>query len=241
MGVGKLGDLIDAAGAVLSRTESNIAHISENISNISTPGFKKNISIYHVISHANRDYDIDLQRSILNDPVQGILKDTEGELDIAISGEGYFLVRRDADLALTRGGRFSRGADGVLETAEGWALQLADGSDAVVKSFGTEILRDGTLLDGGAPAGVIGVYAPAAGSVATGTNGLRPVSYTPEQLDESRYEIRQGMIESSNVVLSDEMIAMMSTMRQAEGAAQLVRMYDQLVGQAVSTFGRSGR
>lgn len=241
MGVGKLGDLIDAAGAILSRTEGNISRISENISNISTPGFKKNISIYHVSTRPTRGHGIDLQRTILNDQAQGLLKDTEGELDIAISGEGYFLVRRDDDLALTRGGRFSRGADGILETAEGWVLQLAGGSDAVVKSFGAEILRDGTLLDGGAPAGVIGVYAPAAGTMPTGANGLQPISYAPEQLDESRYEVRQGMIESSNVVLSDEMIAMMSNMRQAEGAAQLVRMYDQLVGQAVSTFGRSGR
>ena len=49
------------------------------------------------------------------------------------------------------------------------------------------------------------------------------------------------MLESSNVVLSDEMVALMANTRQAEGGAQLVRLYDQLIGQAITTFARAGR
>jgi flagellar basal-body rod protein FlgG len=40
-------------------------------------------------------------------------------------------------------------------------------------------------------------------------------------------------------VLGDEMVTMMATVRQAEGGARLVQIYDDLIGRAISTFGGS--
>jgi hypothetical protein len=53
-------------------------------------------------------------------------------------------------------------------------------------------------------------------------------------------ELRQGMLERSNVTLSDEMVEMMRAQRQVESGAQLVRAFDRLLNQAVSTFSRGG-
>jgi flagellar basal-body rod protein FlgF/flagellar basal-body rod protein FlgG len=166
------------------------------------------------------------------------LKETERPLDISISGDGYFLVRQDDLFYLTRSGRFMRGPGGVLQTTEGLALQLAGGGDAAVESGHIEILGDGTLVDDQKLVGAIGVYkAPAVPDA----SGLHRAVHDPAEADAGTFEIRQGMHESSNVILSDEMTALMANMRQAEGAAQLVRFYDQLIGQAVTTFGRAGR
>ena len=49
--------------------------------------------------------------------------------------------------------------------------------------------------------------------------------------------IRQGMVESSNVSMGDEMVTMMAAMRQAEGGARLVQVYDELMGRALTTLG----
>ena len=54
-------------------------------------------------------------------------------------------------------------------------------------------------------------------------------------------ELRQGMIEGSNVALADEMVSMMDALRQAEGGAHLVQTYDDLMGRAISTLGQGGR
>ncbi len=162
-------------------------------------------------------------------------------LDIAISGDGYFLVRRGEEYFLTRSGKFSRGPEGVLQNGEGLILQAAGGADAMAESDAIEILTDGTLLDRGSPAGKIGIYAAPAETVGNRAGDLLRVTAEPKEMDESMFEIRQGMLESSNVVLSDEMVALMANTRQAEGAAQLVRLYDQLVGQAITTFARAGR
>lgn len=127
----------------------------------------------------------------------------------------------------------------MLRNGDGLVLQLASGSDAAVESDAIEILGDGTILDRGTPVGRIGVYAAPAD--AAGHGGLVRVTGEPVAVDDGTYEVRQAMLESSNVVLSDEMVALMANTRQAEGGAQLVRLYDQLVGQAITTFARAGR
>jgi len=52
---------------------------------------------------------------------------------------------------------------------------------------------------------------------------------------------RQGMTENSNVEIGEEMVAMMATLRQSEGGARLVQVYDDLLGRALSTLGQSGK
>ena len=52
--------------------------------------------------------------------------------------------------------------------------------------------------------------------------------------------LRQGFLEQANVTTSDEMISMMAAIRQAESGSRLVRTYDQLIGQAITTFSRRG-
>jgi flagellar basal-body rod protein FlgG len=49
------------------------------------------------------------------------------------------------------------------------------------------------------------------------------------------------MIENSNVSVGDEMVTMMTALRQSEGGARLVQVYDDLLGRALSTLGQSGK
>jgi flagellar basal body rod protein FlgG len=120
-------------------------------------------------------------------------------------------------------------------------LQLAGGGDAAIEGEEIEILSDGMIVDSGTPVGAIGVFAAPQDASALSSVGLVPITGEPVAVEDGDFEIRQGMLESSNVVLSDEMVAMMANVRQAEGAAQLVRFYDQLIGQAITTFARAGR
>ena len=51
--------------------------------------------------------------------------------------------------------------------------------------------------------------------------------------------VRQGFLESSNVALGDEMIALMEAVRRAETGQRLMNVYDDLMGRAIITFGQS--
>lgn len=119
-------------------------------------------------------------------------------------------------------------------------LQLAGSGDASAEGDRIEILADGTIVSDGTPRGKIGVFVSTGATLSPSGGPLR-LAGEPVEASEGTYEIRQGMLEASNVALSDEMVSMMANVRQAEGAAQLVRLYDQLVGQAVTTFARAGR
>lgn len=236
-----MGDLIDAASSILMRTERKTDRISNNISNISTPGFKRNIAISHVDLEANRAGALHPVQDFTEDLSSGTLKQTGNPFDIAIVGSGHFRVREGDQFFFTRSGQFSRGTDGTLRDANDMVLQLTAGGDATVEGEKIEILGDGTMLDGGIPVGVIGVFAAPEGAHLRSSRGLTPTAGETVAVEDTEFEIRQGALESSNVVLSDEMVALMANVRQAEGAAQLVRAYDQLIGQAITTFARAGR
>lgn len=233
-----MGDFIDAAAHVLINTERRLEISSNNISNISAVGFKRKFSISHVSDESNHEQPF---QKVVTDFSSGTLKQTGNPLDISIVGEGHFLVRDGDQYFFTRSGQFSKGADGSLRNANAMALQLSGGGDAILDGDNVEILPDGTILDGGVPVGAIGVFSLQRKEGDHSLSGLMAATGEPRAVSEGDFEIRQGMLESSNVVLSDEMVAIMASVRQAEGAAHLVRSYDQLIGQAITTFARAGR
>ena len=73
---------------------------------------------------------------------QGKLERSNGPFDLAIDGEGFFIVRDGPRVAYTRDGEFSRAADGTLRNADGWAL---DGVRPPPEAVSAKVAQDGTL------------------------------------------------------------------------------------------------
>jgi flagellar basal-body rod protein FlgG len=224
----------------LSASERRLENVSNNVSNISTPGFKRQISFEEVLSGR----DVAGAEALLRhqaDLSQGQMRATGNPLDLAISGPGFFRLRSGEDIVYSRQGQFSLAADGTVVTPQGHVLQQAGGGDLVLERSGVEILEDGTVLDGTRPVGKIGIYA-AGDSAALRPLGGSTFAGSEEAMEEAPAAgLRQGMVEASNVVLGDEMVTMMATVRQAEGGARLVQIYDDLLGRAITTFGQGGK
>lgn len=227
--------LIESATGILSASERRLENVSNNVSNMSTPGFKRQISFDEVMNGRDSAAGIPLQHRA--DLSQGQMSKTGNPLDLAISGNGFFRVRAGDEILYSRQGQFKLGADGAVVNRQGHVLQQSGGGDLVLERASVEILEDGTVLDGARPIGKIGVYA------AADPAALRPLGGSMFAGREDAIEeapaagVRQGMVEASNVVLGDEMVAMMTTVRQAEGGARLVQIYDDLLGRAITTFG----
>jgi flagellar basal-body rod protein FlgF len=232
--------LIESATGILSASERRLENVSSNVSNISTPGFKRQISFEEVLN--DRD-DGSGQPSVEHraDLSQGQLSKTGGPLDLAIGGEGFFRLRAGDQTLYSRQGQFSLAADGSVVTRQGYVLQQAGGGDLVLERAGVEILEDGTVLDGSRPIARIGVYAAADPAALHALGGSIFTAGDDAMEEAPGAAVRQGMVEASNVVLGDEMVAMMTTVRQAEGGARLVQIYDDLLGRAITTFGQGGK
>ena len=95
---------------------------SNNISNVSTVGYKEDIISFQDMMYANlygRGTSVENVSKAMSQ--QGGIKLTSGEYDVAIEGEGYFIVGNTtqngtSQTYYTRAGNFARAEDGFLQT-----------------------------------------------------------------------------------------------------------------------------
>lgn len=231
--------LLETAAATLMGGERRIETAARNVTNANTPGYKREIAYSEIVEKSGVQATSQHPTPVVASThlaAQGGIVETGNPLDLAINGSAWMLVRDGESFSLSRGGQFALSRDGTLIDALGRAVQGAGGGDLEIGSASVEILTDGTVLDGDVPVGAIGLF---------DHGGFSPSERLSEEqagalAEANTSELRQGATERSNVTLSDEMVDLMRTQRMVESGAQLVRAYDQLMSQAISTFSRSG-
>lgn len=131
------------ASTGMSAQERNVEVISNNIANMRTTGYKRQRAefedlLYQQITRAGSSTSaqgtllpagIEIGsgvRTVATPRVmsQGGVNVTERELDVAIRGEGFFMVQMpDGRTAYTRDGSFERSPEGTLVTSTGYQIQ----------------------------------------------------------------------------------------------------------------------
>jgi flagellar hook protein FlgE len=113
----------------MSAQASNLATISENISNANTTGYKQaSTSFQDLIDQMGSDaasYNAGGVSTVVRYNVldQGSLTSTTSATDLAIQGSGFFLVQgQDGNTYLTRAGNFTQDASGDLVNSAGYKL-----------------------------------------------------------------------------------------------------------------------
>ncbi len=127
-----LGSLF-AGVSGLNAQAQRMATISENIANVNTGGYKRidtKFSTFVTESTSTRHSPGGVtSRPVHNIDAQGLLQATLNETDIAISGQGFFVVNDTAvpsvgdEYLYTRAGSFTPNADGFLVNTAGYYLQ----------------------------------------------------------------------------------------------------------------------
>ncbi len=112
--------------------KSNQSVTSQNLSNTNVVGFKKDIQANFGSVYLDRQKGIDPRVFALADVgafdnSQGPLNPSERKLDLAIDGQGYFIVKPDgAKLALSRRGDLKVGPNGFLMDNTGAQIYSVD-------------------------------------------------------------------------------------------------------------------
>lgn len=236
--------LITSAEAVMRASERRLEAASANVANVSTPGYKRQVSFADLVgaSGAGEMDSVDtLLTHVRADMAQGKLAATGNPLDIAISGDGMFALRNGTEIVYSRQGQFHLAADGTVTTAQGLVLQQAGGGDLVLDHAAVTIAADGAVTDGGQTVGKIALFAAPAGSIVDPIGGsmFRMSQGAGEEV--ASPQLRQGMVEASNVSIGDEMVTMMAALRQAESGAKLAQTWDDLLGRVITNFGGGGQ
>jgi flagellar basal-body rod protein FlgG len=232
-------DIVDSALSILRGSEVRLSTVANNVGNVATPGFKRQVSFAQAIQDmsggAAPPGAVSVSRR--TDFGQGRMIETGNPLDLAIAGEGFFRLRDGERIVHSRHGQFHRADDGRVMTQQGYVLQQQGGGDLVVDGD-VQVLRDGTILSDGGPVGRIGLALPPEAAPDTEGGSMFAGDFGE---DVEAPDIRQGAVEASNVTLADEMTAMMIAVRQAETGARLIATYDELLGRAITTLGQAGR
>jgi flagellar basal-body rod protein FlgF len=230
-------ELLEIGRTVLAASQQRLETVATNVANVSSPGFKRDVSFAAILQENTAVPTLET----IPDLSRGAMRMSGNVFDLALAGEGYFLVAADDRMLLTRDGQFQRGAGGRLETTQGFAVQAADGGDVFVPGEQAEILADGTVLSDGVPVARIAVVSTERAALLQRVGGALfeapDAAWTPL----ADPQVRQGMLEGSNVEMAPEMVEMMSAMRQAETASRIIQTYDSLIGQAITTFGQRAR
>ena len=224
----------EIAAQILARAEQRAEVAAQNITNASTPGYRRRVSFSELVAARQGEQRI----ATAADFTAGQLSQTGAATDLAIAGEGFFAVRSEDNVFYTRQGQFRRDADGRLVTLQGLALQSADGGDIQVGDAPFEVAADGTVTRAGVPLARIALvdFDERGALVAAEGGAFAAGDAVPHAVEAPA--IRQGMLESSNVNTGDEMVAMMEAVRRAETGQRLVTTYDDLMGRALNLFGQ---
>ena len=151
------------ASTGMGAQERNVEVISNNIANMRTTGYKRQRAefqdlLYQQITRAGSQtsdqgtmvpagLEIGSGVRTIATPrqmSQGSVNMTEGELDVAIRGEGFFMIQLpDGRTAYTRDGSFNLDAEGMLVNSSGYALD--PGITIPGDARGVSIPPDGTI------------------------------------------------------------------------------------------------
>lgn len=140
--------------------------LANNIANSSTTGFRAEGVMFseHIKALSPGVDSLSMATAAVRDTVmtQGSLSQTGGTFDLAIEGDGFFLIETPNGQRLTRAGAFGPNENGDLVTPDGYQVLDAGGAPVFVpQGVGRiGISPDGTISAGGQPIGQIGLVTP---------------------------------------------------------------------------------
>jgi flagellar basal-body rod protein FlgG len=249
------------AASGMNAQQTNIDTVAHNLANVNTAGFKKSHVEFEDLvyqetraagasSSSTGEAPVGLEVGLGTRPVgsardftSGNLRSTGGTLDLAIEGDGFFMVTLpNGTTAYTRAGALHRDSQGALVTAEGYPLdpQIAIPANATTVS----ISKDGIVS--AQVAGQTGSQQLGTINLATFQNsgGLRPLGgkmfevttasgepQTGPPGTDSRGTVQQGFLEDSNVSVVEEMVNMILGQRAYEANSRVVKAADEMLQQ----------
>ena len=216
--------------------------IANNLANMTTTGFKGEKMMFSQHLVKSRDdqglggTDLAFVRDIatMRDVTEGPLEKTGNPLDVAISGEGFFIIQTDQGDNYTRAGRFKLDDGGQLVNQQDNPV-LSDAGQPFV--FGPEesnitISTDGTIATQNGAIGRLAVvsferpYALKPNASGQFTTGEPPTAV-------ANPKVVQGMLEGSNVLPIIEMAHMIDVHRTYESVRTFLEKEDERMRQMV--------
>jgi len=213
--------------------------LANNLANASTPGFRQSRVGFHLAAQGGPPIDGAAPTLPMPEPVAridtapGTFQVTDDRFDLAIQGEGYFVVQTEGGERYTRSGHFLLADDGTLVTPQGDPV-LADGGPVLVPP-GAElgVAADGTLSAGDQSLGRLQVVTFEDGAAGLLHSGAGLLSATGAAVPSENARVLQGVLESPNTAAVQTMVDMITLLRHFEMNQRAIRTQDETLGRLI--------
>jgi flagellar basal-body rod protein FlgF len=243
-GKGMIKGIYTAASGMLPRVLKQEI-FANNMANAGTVGYKKDGAFLHQLEDAqsdlitDSDWEIPMVDGVYIDFSQGSPRETKRPLDVAIEGEGFFVVKTAAGDRYTRDGEFSLTPDRILVNKNGDQV-LSDSGPITIGGDDITISGDGMIsVDGATAAKLKIVNFPKPYQLNKSDNGYfvpSDPSVQPSAADKT--EVRQGYVEESNMNVVEQMVDMLVSFRAYEAGQKAIQTQDETLDKAVNQLGR---
>lgn len=224
-----------AAGAIAM--EERLTIISNNVANLNTIGFKKDHMSFEQFSKlldtsmlAEGQYrviPIDVVAlSPIIDVTPGSPVETGNPLDVAMIGDGFFVVSTEDGPRYTRAGSFQLTTDNILVTPQGYRVQGEGGDISIDTTTGNGIIgidSRGKITYDDTDVDTLQVVRIAPEVLVRKGNNLFDVKegYVPEPVETP--SMSQSYLEAANVEPVSEMVDMIATQRAYDAFQKMIR------------------
>lgn len=238
-----------ATSGVLTESK-NLSVLSNNISNVNTSGFKREVPLNSAFEQMrlNRIAAIDsgeigegaflnVAQASYTDHTPGSFEETGSTLDFAIQGDGYFgVLLEDGTTLLTRSGECYLDDQGFLNHARGGFLLDDSGTPIYVGTDNFEVGSLGEVSVNGEYIAKVGVFTTA------DQNALMKIddgffAEPDDMATAENYVVKWKCAERSNVDMSKEMSQAMVSNRHFQACSQIMKMLDELTRKTVNELG----
>ncbi|MBO8157990.1 flagellar basal-body rod protein FlgF [Thermosyntropha sp.] len=238
-----------ASGMMLNMAKQDV--IANNIANVNSTGYKKDQTVTKafpqmLISRLNEKGSPKVIGSlgtgacvsgIYTDYSKGNLKRTDNEYDLAIDGEGFFVVALPGgEEGFTRSGNFKLNQEGILVNNQGYPVLDYNDDLIYIEQENFTIDERGIIsIDGEEITRLKIVVFDDLGQLIKKGDNIYTSSAGYTEDDASR--ILQGYLEESNVNAVKEMIDLITAVRSYESLQKVVQAEDEAIKTAVNQVG----
>lgn len=234
-------DIIAIAASGMQHDLLRMESISQNIANVRTPGYKKQISVAAPFAQQVDGALAQLVNgrapaTLTIDPSAATLRYTGDARDAAIEGSEFFEIATPNGVAFTRQSGFHTDARGRLVGAQGWPVMGRGGEITLTGAYtidangdvrqGDQVIGRLNLTRFENPSDLIplggGLYRQGA---ARAVDAVVPA------------KIRLGYEENSNVNSSQEMVRLTETVRHFESLQKIIQGYDDSLEKTIRKLG----
>jgi flagellar basal-body rod protein FlgF len=232
--------LYSSAGS-LQTAERNQEVIAHNLANANMPGFRRQLVAFEACAQELQSNGSQMaSHNSIGSPGHrpitvfepGALHATERPLDLALKGNGFFVVDGPNGPLYTRNGGFELSTEGVLQTGNRLPVSGTSGQISIPQGTARiQIREDGTVLADDSEIGRLKLasFSDESKLEQAGTTLFAaPAGVSPL---ESQAMVQQGYLETSNVQVVDEMVRMIAGMRMYEASQRAMQAISDSVEQ----------